>query len=169
MGASGWSYFVPYEMDINAALERLRQDVFQRADYLLLEDWGLMNEADERIAAGDDPAIVQADRMAKRAALPHPSSIAELFEWNMDSGTHSILDMESGVSNAPAFGTVSPLTDEQLIAAFGTTTPTHDQIERRMEREDLVGSLRRRWEGLYIVVYDGSSPSELYFAGFSGD
>lgn len=34
MGASGWEYFVPYEEDISAALQRLREDVFSRGDYL---------------------------------------------------------------------------------------------------------------------------------------
>jgi hypothetical protein len=34
MGASGWEYFVPYEVDISAALQRLREDVFRRGDYV---------------------------------------------------------------------------------------------------------------------------------------
>ena len=34
MGASGWDYFVPYEADISAALQRLREDVFARGDYV---------------------------------------------------------------------------------------------------------------------------------------
>jgi len=38
MGASGWSYFVPYEADISAALQRLRADVFARGDYATAED-----------------------------------------------------------------------------------------------------------------------------------
>jgi len=33
MGASGWNYFVPYEADISAALQRLREEVFARCDY----------------------------------------------------------------------------------------------------------------------------------------
>ena len=34
MGASGWSYFVPYDADISAALQRLREEVFARGDYM---------------------------------------------------------------------------------------------------------------------------------------
>ena len=34
MGASGWNYFVPYEADIAAALQRLREVVFTRGDFL---------------------------------------------------------------------------------------------------------------------------------------
>ena len=172
MGASGWSYFVPYEKDISATLEKLRQDVFQRGDYLLLEDWELLGEADDRIEAGEDPAVVDANRIAQRAALPKPSTIDELFEWNEESGTHSIIDMIGGVSIDPAFGTVSPLTNEQLRAAFGTGQPTHAQIEQWAQvirGHAPISDLRRRWEGLYIVIYEDDTPAELYFAGFSGD
>lgn len=169
MGASSWIYFVPYQQDFYAALEQLRQDVFQRGDYLLLDDWDLMNEADERIAAGEDPTTVHTDQLKQRAALPKPDSIDELFEWNEDSGTHSILDMEGGLSDEVGFGTLSPLTDDQLLATFGTTMPTHQQVEQRMKDDDWVGDLRSRWQGLYLVIYDGNSPSELCFAGYSGD
>lgn len=34
MGATGWSYFVPYEADIATALQRLRAEVFKRGDYI---------------------------------------------------------------------------------------------------------------------------------------
>jgi hypothetical protein len=34
MGATGWSYFVPYEADVSAALQRLREVVFARGDYV---------------------------------------------------------------------------------------------------------------------------------------
>jgi hypothetical protein len=33
MGASGWSYFVPYQSDIEQALQELRQAVFERGAY----------------------------------------------------------------------------------------------------------------------------------------
>ena len=34
MGATSWHYFTPYERDPEAALQRLRSDVFARGDYL---------------------------------------------------------------------------------------------------------------------------------------
>ncbi|HVU12283.1 MAG TPA: hypothetical protein VHD90_13450 [Phototrophicaceae bacterium] len=172
MGSSSWSYFVPYDEDINAAVQRLRQQVFEHGDYLLLDDWELWNESDARIEAGEDPLIVEADRRTKRDALPKPGSIDELFAWNEDSGTHSIIDMAEGASDTPDFGTVSPLTEAELRATFGTTKPTHAQIaqwEQSSPDGDPIGDLRRRWEGLYIIVYVDDAPSELYFAGFSGD
>jgi hypothetical protein len=39
MGASGWSYFVPYQPDINKALQELRQKVFQEGDYFKPAEW----------------------------------------------------------------------------------------------------------------------------------
>jgi hypothetical protein len=33
--SSEWSYFTPYEADISAALQRLREEVFARGDYVL--------------------------------------------------------------------------------------------------------------------------------------
>lgn len=195
MGASSWAYFVPYDSDIHAALERLRQDVFRRGDYYLREgrgqwdeadaggDWGLWtaadelgdwerwSEAEERIEMGEDPAPFHADQEGERTAQSHPGSIDELLEWNEESGTHSIIDMTSGVSDTPAFGTVSPLTNDQLQAELGTTTPTHEQVEQwaKQIQLDPIGNLRRRWQGLYMIVYDGKVRSEIYFAGFSGD
>ncbi len=37
MGASGWSYFVPYDPDPNRALEALRWKVFRAGDYAPVE------------------------------------------------------------------------------------------------------------------------------------
>ena len=39
MGATGWDYFVPYQPDISAALQRLREDVFARGDYELGDEF----------------------------------------------------------------------------------------------------------------------------------
>jgi len=36
MGASNWAYFVPYQVDINKALQDLREDVFNSGNYYLI-------------------------------------------------------------------------------------------------------------------------------------
>ncbi|GGZ32336.1 hypothetical protein GCM10010365_61390 [Streptomyces poonensis] len=33
MGASDWDYYVPYQEDLNAALQQLRREVFEAGDY----------------------------------------------------------------------------------------------------------------------------------------
>jgi hypothetical protein len=39
MGASGWSYKVPFQSDINKALQELRQKVFEAGDYYKADDF----------------------------------------------------------------------------------------------------------------------------------
>ena len=33
MGAAGWNYFAPYQADVEAALQKLRSDVFKLGEY----------------------------------------------------------------------------------------------------------------------------------------
>lgn len=54
-----------------------------------------------------------------------PDSAAKAASYD---GTHSLLDIVEGVSPTPAYGTVWPLTEEQLKAFFHTTHPTDEQI-----------------------------------------
>jgi hypothetical protein len=161
MGASGWSYFVPYQPAIQQALDDLRQDVFQRKAY-----YRAFN-------------AVQ--------ILREPWTIEEAIAWNGEDGTHSILDVDRVVGSLPPkldwssyaidpqawqdtflarLGTVSPLTTAQLLRIFWTTQPTHDLIVQRAAN---LWPLRDRDEGLYIIVYQDDLPIEIYFAGFSGD
>ncbi len=37
MGASGWSYFAPYQEDINAALQQFRRQVFESGKYFKMD------------------------------------------------------------------------------------------------------------------------------------
>jgi hypothetical protein len=41
MGASGWEYLVPYQADLQAALNDLRRQVFDSGDYISPVTWGL--------------------------------------------------------------------------------------------------------------------------------
>jgi hypothetical protein len=152
MGAELWSYFVPYRDNIGEALEDLKQQEFAAGRYL-------------------------------KPARPHtaPSSIEEAVRACDASGTRSILDMigvadsprpigfsledafESGVD--PGFGLVAPLAPEQLVEAFGTERPTRAMVKANGVYYEWID----RGLGIYIVVYDGDSPSELHFAGYSFD
>lgn len=82
----------------------------------------------------------------------------------------SILDMLA-VSDSPAgepsrHGLIWPLSADQLLQLFGTPQPTRALVEGAGGR---LSGLRERWQGLYIVVYDQGLPSEICFAGVSGD
>jgi hypothetical protein len=201
MGATGWSYFVPYEADVSAALQRLRQDVFARGDYVfgvgLSEEQieasmararpGFEAGAKELLAQADDPNqpehLREAFRefakeliemgnykagAASRRAKRKPKTIDKLLKVQAESGTHSILDILS-VSPEPQFGTVSPFPRSKLVEYFGSETPSHDDIDEAHDAGSLEEFVSERWQGIYIIVYRDASPSEIFFAGCSGD
>jgi hypothetical protein len=139
MGASGWIYKVAFQPDVRQALEDLRWQVLRSGEYY-------------RDDGGDEPA-----------------SPDDALERQPEDGTHSIIDMMNGLSPTPEFGTVSPLTEQQLLAVFGTSTPSSESVETWLDHGGDNG-LRDRWEGLVVTGYttDGA-PEFLFFAGASGD
>ena len=143
MGASGWSYFVPYQEDVGKALEELRQREFEAGRYNRLDEYW----PEKRM----------------------PVSIDELMEWNETEGTHSIIDIFWGVADEPGtdnFAMATPLSTDELMEFFGTQQPTHAMI---VEHEDEVMDYRSRWEATYVIVYKDDQPDEIFFTGFSGD
>ncbi|MEZ6139244.1 MAG: hypothetical protein R3B84_01615 [Zavarzinella sp.] len=94
-----------------------------------------------------------------------PRSIDELLERAAESGTHSILDIEH-TSSQPGFGLAVPLTIAQVRRVFGTTKPTHDQVELQWTE---IAELLERWHARYMVVFCDEHPSEYAFIGCSGD
>lgn len=80
-----------------------------------------------------------------------------------ESGTHSILDMTS-VGDRRAPGVAACLSADQLDALFGTVTPSRAQIEAEAT---LIGHLRQRGEGTYIVAFEQGEPVAAYFCGSS--
>lgn len=151
MGASGWSYKVAYQPDVAAALEALRRQVFDDGRYY--------------------PRTVRR-RYARAVGLTpvasKPGSIAELLRLQAEEGTHSILDISSGVSAEPSSRTASPLTDDQHRELFGTLTPSAKQVEGWLAAGGYA-DVRRRWSAVYVVSYRGAEPHRIHFAGFSGD
>jgi hypothetical protein len=37
------------------------------------------------------------------------------------------------------------------------------------KKESELWGLRKRWVGVYVIVYKGGEPDEIFFGGFSGD
>ena len=147
MGGHPWFYFVDYEPDVNAALQRLREREFQAGRYNPVIDF---------------PEFpVTADSEAPGAGH---DSIEDAFEDADADGTRSILDMMQ-VSDTPDYSAVAPLPPEDLIHLFGTDKPTHEMIEAS---EALYDKLERG-QGVYIIVYKNDLPSEIFFAGYSFD
>jgi hypothetical protein len=198
MGATGWSYFVPYEADISAALQRLREDVFTRGDYVYghgvtddqrkailekvrpeMDPW--MQKVQEEAAKLEEPFrtlyLQGAERIkgeimgagsAPRKPKRKPKTIEKLLEIQAESGTHSILDVV-GISPQPKLGAISPFPRSKLVGFFGSETPSHAQIEGVHDSGSLEEFVSERWQGIYVVAYLDGSPSEIFFAGCSGD
>ena len=147
MGGHPWFYFVDYEPDVNAALQRLREREFQAGRYNPVIDFPEFPVTPLSPAPGAEH-----------------DSIEEAFEDADADGTRSILDMMQ-VSDTPDYSAVSPLPQEDLPSLFGTDKPTHEMIE---ESEELYDKLERG-QGVYVIVYKDDQPSEIFFAGYSFD
>jgi hypothetical protein len=174
MGASGWHYFAPFQADISKALRELQEDIFQRGNYLKMDD--SLESIDEWIASlrtlpADDhlttTMLNEAQWRRQLVSRGEPTTIEELREWNAESGTHSIIDILS-VGDVATFGVAAPLTDEELVRLFGTTQPTRTMTDVSETIRTLT-DLRDNWEGTYVVLYHDGQPDEILFAGFSGD
>jgi hypothetical protein len=144
MGGHAWTYFVPYQPDIFAAMQALRRREFDAGRY--------------------NPAVrFPMDRNAPSPRAQHASIEAALEASDAD-GTRSILDMER-IEQTPDLGVVVPLPLERLAELYGTQQPTRKMIEQNMDFLDDI----ERGEGVYAIVYKEGSPSEIFFAGFSYD
>ena len=148
MGGHPWFYFVEYEPDIGAALQKLRRREFEAGRY--------------------NPAVWFPDFPVTEGS-PAPGaqhdSIEEAMEEADADGTRSILDMER-VSDEPDFNAVAPLPREALLELFGTDKPTREMVD---EADELFEALNERGQGVYVIVYEGERPSEIFFAGYSFD
>jgi hypothetical protein len=188
---TSWSYFVPYQEDISAALQRLREDVFARWEYLDLDfinspvDWEAAARQHREFA--DSPEVSQEARQwhlqeaerykrlhekevtgSKPTPPPQPRTIEDLLEEQEDNGTHSILDITS-VSARPKFGAVSPFPSSELVEYFDTDKPSRAVIEDRYEWGSLDKFTSKPYQGIYIIAYRDDKPEEIFFAGCSGD
>jgi hypothetical protein len=147
MGGEPWFYFVPYQTDINHALQALRRREFEAGRYNPVTPF---------------PGYpVQPNAPAPGA---QHASIEEAIEEADADGTRSILDMER-LSDEPDYGAITPLSDDDLVNLFGTATPTREMIE---SNDDLFEAIDRG-QGVYIVAYQDGTPSEIFFAGYSFD
>lgn len=147
MGAHPYWYFVPYQRDINKALQELRQREFQAGRY--------------------NPVMrfpeFPVDTRFPSLGAQHKSIEQAIAAADAD-GTRSILDIES-VEDEQDPGVAAPLDDETLETYFETTEPTHEAIEENMDFLEEV----ERGHCVYIVVYKEDQPHEIFFAGYSYD
>ena len=169
MGASGWHYFTPYREDVGQALEELRQRVFRSGEY---GDWWQVGRMTDAELAALPPALRDVftkrrdDIRSLQASRPPPATIDEALQRAGEEGTHTILDICRGLSAGPGLTTAFPMPDDLMLAFFGTTCPTREQVEANRRARDEGPD---RWECWYVVAYKDGRPDEIYFEGSSGD
>ncbi|WP_406395893.1 hypothetical protein [Streptomyces sp. NBC_00887] len=147
MGASSWDYSVPYQEDLNAALQQLRREVFDAGDYYWVNggDW-----------------------LPEEEREPRPRTLEELWQDELvqEAGTHSILDVLEviGPDDTPDHRTVEPVLAEEARELLGTDTLTRAHVK------DFDVFPRSRWVGRCAVLHDEQGrPHEICFWGHSGD
>ncbi|GIF45633.1 hypothetical protein DFJ67_0733 [Asanoa ferruginea] len=148
MGASWWDYYVAYQPDLDAALDELRQHVFDTGDYW----WAVPYQFGT--SAADFP-----NRPRTEDELWEPERVRQ-------SGTHSILDMDRMVADGekPEISTVQPVSEAEALAKIGVAKLTRDHVEA------LKPLAEQRWFGRCAVLHNAAGePEEIYFWGFSGD
>jgi hypothetical protein len=175
-------YFVPYESDLQSALDKLKERELRAGRYnpVLRElpfpvDPGgpapgpahaSIDAA--RAAAGESGtrSILDMDRVSYSAR--QGPSMEEHIEKAMQQAQGGVIDLDMMAlfsAFSAARGVVTPVPDETLVDLYGTETPTRDAVESEPEfLEDV-----ERGAGVYIVLYRGDSPREICFAGYSYD
>lgn len=172
MGASGWSYFVPFKQDVRKAFQDLKTKVFRDKDYydpyaryddsLTFEDFlpkGIeLTEDLKRIFRIEYENLLKAKKIV-------PRTIEELIRKNGETGTHSILDI-SEISETEDYNRSGKIRDSDLLDIFSTLKPSKDLI---ISKGSDLQTYRGRWLCTYVIAFQKDLPSEIYFTGFSGD
>lgn len=188
MGANPYCYFTPYSSDIQATLELLRQQEFEAGRY------------EPCFHQRTGKYLFELDQ-APRDSFPAPgaihASIDDVFGEVSEDGTNSILDIFRVVDEPfsvvddplladdimERFNIAAPIAETDLIAMFGTTRPTKQQVEEVLlagvtiqagvpnsdRKSDVFWDQIGRGDARYIITYDGDLPDKIFFAGYSFD
>lgn len=146
LGSPYW-YLVPYNEDVQEALDALREREFRAGRYNpVLPKLNFV-----------EPAFSRQYRAAQH------DSIEDAIMDAGEEGTRSILDIHT-VRDRADFGMASPMPRAALLELYKTEKPTLKAV--RSNKEFL------RWAApaqcIYIVAYeDGKRPSHIVFAGRS--
>ena len=150
MGAEFWSYFVPYQPDIRAALALLREQEFRAGRFYQPPEI--------------TPGFLGRLLGRRPARLGPPTSMRDALRIAGATGTRSILDIER-IADRPDCGAVTPLSAEELRSLFGTEQPNRNAVE---QSEALLERIERG-QGVFVITYERGSPSGIFFAGYSFD
>jgi hypothetical protein len=126
-------------------------------------DYTVLYEADIQAALDKLRRRVFESKKFNGAEFDPPTPEAAL-ELAGEDGTRSILDIHS-ISDEPDFCCAAPLSAEQLEQYFGTQQPSKEMLQQSNEFwDDLDRGMAR-----YVILFEGGTPKEIYFAGYSFD
>jgi hypothetical protein len=172
VGASSWTVRVPWQADIEAALQVARWETFRAGAFhreSAPPEARAMSE-DEYVAwaLSDCPPNISdyAYRVEWHAAQIDPIDPDSLLAAQPFSGTHSVIDM-TGVAATHNYHQVAPFPDNLLEAMFHTLTPGTDEVARAVADGRI--DIGERWHGTYVVGYRAGRPDTVFFVGSSGD
>ena len=166
MTSTAWGYLVPYQEDIQQALNEIKQHVFQRGEFFTeLGDLLSFLQSDQIQNLSQEKIEQIKARINILEQEPIPVTIPALIQKNGDTGTHSIIDMQ-GISEEPKQHHISPLTDEEIEKYFGHTQPTLAMLE---QNNNNILNLCEHWQGRYLLVYENQKPIDIFFIGISGE
>lgn len=147
VGGHPYYYYVPYEPDLQAALDKLRAREFIAGRY---------HPAMPFIDFGEPALFAQGGGARHR-------TIDEALQDSGEIGTRSILDIDR-ISDEPDFCAAAPVEGEALDDLYGTTRPTRDMLGGL----DFLDGIERG-QAVYLVVYRDGTPDQILFAGYSVD
>jgi hypothetical protein len=148
MGGHPYWYFVPYQKDLQQALDCLREREFKAGRYSPVIRYMKFAEPE----------------FSRQTPGAQHESIEAVLDASTEEGTRSILDITS-ISDEPDYCAAAPLEPARLKELYGTTRPTREMIEGNMDFLDSV----ERGKCAYIVLYNDENPTEICFAGYSFD
>jgi hypothetical protein len=147
VGGHPYWYYVPYEADVQAALDKLRAREFAAGRYSPVI----------RFLEFQEPAF-----SAQNPGTRH-KTIGAAIEAAAEDGTRSILDIAE-VGRRPDLGVAAPPSAARLRELYGTDQPTRAMLDGHELFDEI-----ERGQCLYVIAYDGGKPSEIFFAGYSYD
>lgn len=143
MGASGWEYITPYVGGIEATLQALHEQVFQK----MYGDEGRYGSLDEFYG---DVESFGASGTHTVLDVVHVVTTTDTPDGERDED----------------FSTLRPLSPERITHHLGTERPTVQQFQECGTLDYEVGM---GWSGFYILLYTDGEPTHVGIFGASGD
>jgi hypothetical protein len=126
-----WTYYCPYDSDAEAALQRLRQEVFLRGEYSLPGDE--LAEMDDKSLESNPPSV---DKLRKLVAIGKAldQAMTQIGADTADSQKRT-RELESFLDKAEQDGYTAA-----VRTTFGPNVPRPKTIEEALERADEAGT-----------------------------